>query len=218
VIFSSPNSFYTVVRNLSVLLNATAQDTMSLDYALQRETCLQVQVSGGSDGTGSITFTGTVVTSPGNTGAGSETLTFTNNGFKSTSKRFVSVSSVTTTGFSDESTVPTIKVKSIGPDGSIQHMQTTLKTGWPGFIDRGGTSSGPGQRPYRGEWPSMSEQEQARLYINYDETWYPRIGDIFVDEIDASEWFVRSVPIRFGGYLPRFWEIVVTRRDSSQSE
>lgn len=208
MIISNANRTFTVVRNVSELFNGIAAASITLTYQPPRESLLQTRVHQGTSNTGTVTFTGVVVTSPGQTASASETLTFTKAGYKTTARRFQSVSSVATTGFADEADVPTVVVKSTGADGSVQHAQTTLKTSWPGFLD---TTKGQ----YYGERPGMTNEEILRLFIQYDETWTPRVGDIFKDEYDNAQYFVRANPVRMGGTYPRFWELRVTRRDES---
>ena len=208
MIYSNANRLFSVIRNVAELLNTTATVSLSLTYQPVRESLLQVRVFGGTANTGTVTINGIVVTSPGNTTAGSETLTFTGAGYQSTAQRFTTVSSITTTGFANESTPPTVVVKATGADGSIQHTQTTLRTGWPGFVDTWRPSN-------RGEIPSLSNEEKLRLFVQYDEVLVPRVGDVFADEGDGAQYFVRGTPQRMGGFRPLFWELRVDRRDRS---
>lgn len=210
MILSNANRRFTVVRQIAELLNSDASASMSLTYSVSRESLLQVRVYGGTANTGTMTFDGVIVTSPGTTTTGTETLTWTEAGYQTTSKRFTSVSGVTSSGLATEATVPTVVVKATGADGSVQHTAASIKTGYPGFLDTNSPT-------YRGETASLTNEENLRLLVQYDETWTPRVGDIFVDDDDGAQYFLRGSPFRMGNVRPKFWECRVSRRDRSTS-
>lgn len=96
------------VRRKTDILRATEGITASMSLGTQPSQAVKLfaTVAGGTTGSGTLTINGTV-----NGVADSENLVFTNNGFKESSKLFTEVTSITESGFTDETTVPTLEIK-----------------------------------------------------------------------------------------------------------
>mgnify|MGYP001579591752 CR=1 FL=1 len=97
----------------------TISSVMYLDSSLPSAVKLLCKVSGGTTGSGTLTILGTV----GGVGD-SQILTFTTNGFKETTKSFSAVSSITESGFTDESIVPSLEIFARSAAGQPVYLET----------------------------------------------------------------------------------------------
>lgn len=88
---------------------------------------IKATVSGGTSNTGSITITGSLSGT-----SKTETLTFSNSGSKSGSNTYDTISSITTSGFTNEATVPNIKIECLNSSGQkiLLETLTALKVRW----------------------------------------------------------------------------------------
>jgi hypothetical protein len=113
------------------------------------------------------------------------------------------------TGFSASSTC---LIRSVGSDGSREHIPSTVVTDWPARKDAG-----------IARWPhptSGSEgSEETRFYVDYNTVWTPRRGDVIVDQRTSEEWLVVGKPEQHGGGMtePHHWEIRVDERKGSST-
>jgi len=197
-------------RSNILLLETTATAAPGVTYQPGIKSIIQVVIKGGTTGSGSVVITGTV----GGTAGTSETLTFTANGVKATINYFTAVSSVTTTGFTDEATVPTIKIQSVGSDGSPVFFDTTIISGFPCFIEMAGLLVGAGA----GAWPALRagshEMGTSTLYIDYQEDYVPIVGDKCTDDLTGDVWLIQDSSIKMGLALPQFYECRMTRYET----
>jgi len=109
-------------RKTDILLDQVIVTTMYVDYQPTGQ-ILEIEISGASVGSGTITINGTVGGSPD-----TEVFTFTENGFKIGEKTFINISSVTSSGFTDESTVGRIKIKDSLRTGEPNNTERLIKS------------------------------------------------------------------------------------------
>lgn len=198
----------TVYRRTAYVLDPrTAAASMAVTAQPIRAALVEVVVSGGTSGTGTVTISGTVDGSPG-----TETLTFAGPGRKATTKRFTALDPITSTGLADEASVPTISASAVGADGGRLDQSNVVVTGWPMRKDAGTAS-----------WPAPTqgsvESEITRFYMDFTTAWTPRDGDIFLDTRTGEQWQVIGHPAQHGGGIrsPMHYEIRVKRRQGSIS-
>jgi hypothetical protein len=196
----------TVYRRTAYIVEpASAAATLTLARQPARACLVEVAVSGGTSGTGTVTVSGTVNGSPD-----SQALTFSGRGRQVTTKRFTAISSITTTGLHDEPSKPTISASAVGADGGRLESDSLVASGWPMRKDAGTAG-----------WPvpvsGSAEVEVTRFYMDFTEAWAPREGDVFVDDRTSEQWQVQGRPTQHGGGLrePHHWEIRVKRREGS---
>lgn len=188
-----------------VLDSTTALATMSLDRQPVRATLLEFGLSGGTANTGTVAIAGT--DPDGN--SISETLTFTGAGFQTTTRRYATVdaSGITTTGLTDESTVPTIEARQLGRDGSPQTSVFSLITGLRIHLEHSTPS-------WRGETSGSSEQMGPWAAFEFNTNYTPREGDVLVDE-RSQEWVVVGTPEWLGSLRHHHWEVQLKRRQGT---
>jgi len=204
-------NFITASRRSNVLLAAT---TVTAAPAITSQpgikSIIQVVISGGTDGSGTVTITGTV----GGVAGTSEVLTFTANGVQSTTSYFTAISAVATTDFTGEASVPTIKIQSVGSDGSPVFFDTEIITGFPCFIEMAGLLVGAGA----GAWATLRsgshEMGTSTLYIDYQEDYVPIVGDKITDELTSDVWLIQDSSVKMGLALPQFYECRMTRYET----
>ena len=204
-------NFITVTRRSNVLLAATtvtAAPTITSQPGIK--SIIQVVISGGTDGSGTVTITGTV----GGVAGTSEVLTFTANGVQATIAYFTAISAVATTGFTGEASVPTIKIQSVGSDGSPTFFETDIVSGFPCFIEMAGLLVGAGA----GAWATLRagshEMGTATLYIDYQEDYVPTVGDKVTDDLTSDVWLIQDSSVKMGLPLPQFYECRMTRYET----
>lgn len=197
----------TVRRRTPLLVDpAPAAASMSPDRQPVRGSIVEVEVSGGTDNTGTVTINGTVGGSPD-----TEVLTFSGPGALAGVKYFEALDdpALTTTGLAGESTVPTVQARAVGSDGSRHHQQVEIVSGWPARFDRS-----------RASWPhptaGSTGVEKTRFYVDYNSVWEPRRGDVIIDERTEDEWMVYGAPtLHSQSIMPHHWEIEVREMDGA---
>ncbi len=197
---------FDVKRQTAAVVDAgTAAALMTVARQPARRSLLQVSVTAGTSCTGSVTITGTVDGQVGEV----ESLAFEESGQRTTRREFTAIATVATAGLTNESTVPTVEVRTVGIDGSPQHQTYTVAA------DRAGNL----WQPFRPGWPQpvsgSAQVGNARIALPYEEVWSPREGDVFVDLITSEEWLVVARPRVRGGLRPSHWELDVERRDGT---
>jgi hypothetical protein len=191
MIASMANRYWTFYRQTAYLMDtATATATMALDRAPSASSFIQVKVSGGTDGSGSVTITGT----DGSGAAASESLLFSNNGSMVTVSRYATVTGLTTSGLTGESTVPNVSVKAVSADGTPNLIRYSVAASRPVLLIETGAPTFPAPTP------GTYQKEQAKAAVDYEgATWTPREADIAIDDEDGTEWFIQGVrEIRIG--------------------
>ena len=205
--FGLAGRLFTIKRQTALLVDAVAVSaTVSIDRQPIRECLLLIQVTGGTDNSGTVTITGTVDGSSGAT----ETLSFTEAGYEQTSKRFTAISEITTSGLADEASVPTIDVQAIGVDGSKQLNNYSIITGLPVHIDHSGTQ-------WANDIPGSAEREHCHFVFPWLPTLTPREGDVLIDDYNSEQWMIGGVTRwtapTFG--KSTYWRVRATRREQS---
>ena len=167
--------------------------------------CLQFTVSGGTTGSGQITILGTV-----NGSSESETLTFTKNGLKCSTKQFTAVVSIATTDFDGEATVAKISADAVGVDGTPQSNSYTLVSGRYAQFDYGG---GPMGHSWEARVPGANATGGAAILMPIEDVWSPRLGDLIYDDQDEV-WLVQGIEKKSDRFVPTHWEMIVSRYDA----
>ena len=204
MIISNAHRTFTVRRKTAFVLDPVASSvSMSLDRQPVRESVLQVRASAGA---GTITITGT----DSNGDPITDALTFTSGGFRQSVKRFVTVEPngivVAWSGG-----LPTIEIKSLGADGSLQNQDYPVVSGWPMYMDR----SRPSRAIWKGERSGSAEEEPVFILIQWSETWAPREGDILVDDHSNEQFVITGSPLLEGYNRVSHWEAWGMRREGS---
>jgi len=210
MIISSAQRRFTVKRQTAFVLDkSTAAATMSLTRQPIVECVLQVRVYSGSANSGTVTITG--LDSSG--GSISETLTFVTQGYKQTTRRFVSVDAegITTTGLTDDASIPSIEMKAYSPGGSIQNSLVTIVAGWPIYMDR----NMPSRAEWKGEVPGFIQEEPVHLLIQWAENWAPREGDFLINDDSGEQFMITGAPLLEGYGRVSHWEAWGYRRADS---
>ena len=164
-------------------------------------TLVEIEVSGA--GTfGTLTVNGLVSGGPA-----SEVLTFTAAGTQTTTTKFDS-GSLTTIDEAGWSAGLTWEARSVGEDGSRNHIAYSVVTGVKCHLNRGAAR-------WPNPVPGVNEVERTWFGIDYTTAWAPREGDVFVDEWSSEQWRVVGDPNWQGGRRPHHWEVRVVRREGS---
>lgn len=210
MIASSASRYFDIIRRTGFALAATTVlASMSLDYQPRVSTYLQVELTGGTTGSGTVTFTGTDAAGAPQ----SETLTFSSNGIQVTTKSFLTAA-ITTTGLHDEPTPATIAVRAVSADGTENLIEVTIKTQRPAIYSP--LFGARGTNTFQAMTDGTHETGRGTIFFTYEETWTPRVGDLVKDPVTDEIWLTRSVDeTRVGfGIRPDHWRIGVTRYDS----
>lgn len=195
-------------RTAFVVDVGAAAATVTIARQPNRASLMQATVAGGTSGTGTVTFTGTVDGVIGQT----EVLTFTAAGTLVTTKAFSALSSVTTSGLADEVSVPTLKVKAVGRDGSPENTLYTIAAG------RAATVWSPGSSfSVWSQQPASTESGSLVMHLDYEEVWQPREGDAAFDVITGDEFIITANPVLNGTLRRRLWELTLNRRQTAPS-
>jgi len=130
-----------VTRNTNIILEETEIIAAPLvDRQPPRAACLQIEISGCSDGTGTVTVNGTTLLG----GAGdSDVFTFTANGIEEGArKEFTHIDSIATLGFIGEVVVGDIEIKAATKTGQPIYSEIEIFEEMNCWIDmhRGGVS------------------------------------------------------------------------------
>ena len=205
-LFTIGNRVVTIKRQTSSILDpTTAAISMSVSRQPVVASCLQFTVSGGTTGSGEITILGTV-----NGSSQSETLTFTKNGLKCSTKQFTAVVSVATSDFHGEATVAKISAEAVGVDGSPQSSNYTLVSGRYAQFDYGG---GPMGHSWEARNPGANATGGAAVLMPIEDVWSPRLGDLIYDDQDEV-WLVQGIEKKSDRLVPSHWEMIVSRYDA----
>ncbi len=206
MIFGILDQRVNLYRRTSFVVDA-ASATASLTVARQpvTESVIAVRVSGGTSNTGTVTVSGVVSGS-----ATFETLTFSGASVKQTVKRYASISSITTSGLSNEATVPTISVEARSPGGEQQFATALIVTSYPAAFSKRGTR-------WTGAIHGVEAVGRAVLLLPYAEGWEPLPNDVVRDLATGDEFLVRDVDRLASGRVCRIshWEVGLERRDNS---
>ena len=199
--------FITVKRRGNILLANTAiTASPTVTYQPGIKSIIQAVVSDGTTGSGTVVITGTV----GGVAGTSETLTFTANGVKATSKYFTAISSITTSGFADGN----MKLQSVGVDGSPVFFENTIVTGFPCIIEMAGLLVGAGAGAWSINRAGPLEMGTGTLYIDYQEDYVPTVGDKVTDELNSDVWLVQDSSLKIAMSLPSYYECRMTRYET----
>ena len=183
MIASMANRTFSFWRRTSYIMEATtATATMATTRTLPDGSYVQITVDNGTTGSGTVTINGVVAGSPD-----TEVLTFTKNGTQVGTKKWASVSSLTTTGLADEATVPTVAAQSVSSDGTPNFVRYSVKTGCPVMFSFQGS---PNDKALR---PGSNESDGAVISIDFDAAWRPQPDDVAIDDLTSDEWQVRGV-------------------------
>lgn len=193
-----------VLRRTADLLPATsAAQTMSASIARQpgRAARMGVTVASGTAGSGQVTVGGTLDSGA----AGSETLAFSANGTLRTARLFTGLSTVTTSGLADESTVPTVRVQALDEQGSPQPVSYAVASGMPAHLAYMGA----------GDWAAdrqgTHESDGATVLLPYHDAWQPQVGDLIEEEDTGDRWLVRRVNRHPTPLQPMWFDLKATR-------
>ena len=186
MIASLGNSIVTFYARTGFVLDAAAATaSVALDRAPSADCYLQIIVSGGTTGSGTVTVTGTGVGGASQ----SETISFSKNGVAQTTKRWKSDSSatVTTSGLADEATPPTLSVESIDASGQPQLTRKELAASRICRVSQTGREKWPSERQ------GNRETANVWIYVDYEETWTPSSGGIAREDSTGDEWLISGV-------------------------
>jgi|DEB0MinimDraft_6_1074348.scaffolds.fasta_scaffold18601_1 hypothetical protein len=201
MITTSANRYMSVLRQTSFIMDAaSAAATMSVDRSVANQvtgTYAQVVVSGGTTGSGTVTISGTDTSGA----ATSETLTYTSNGTIVTTKKWSTITGVTTTGLEDEATVPTVSVAAVSADGVSNLIRKTIVTGRPALLVE---KTAPG---YPATTAGTKEVDKAVIRFDFEEVWRPRVDDLLVDAATSEEWLAVGCRLVGFGLGKRHWYV-----------
>lgn len=203
---SSANRWWTFRRQTANVVDPVeASASVAVDRQPQIASYLQVRVEGGTTGSGTVTITGETPS-----GSTTDSLVFTANGTRVSTFRWKSVASITTTGLDGEPTVATIRVEAVSGDGVANLLQYVVAASRPVVFSASGASTYPS--PVQGS----HEQDGAKVLVDWEEAWTPRVDDLATDDQLGDTWRVQGVrPILAGfGYRPHHWEVRVSRYDT----
>lgn len=160
---------------------APATAVMALDRQPAVPSCIEVEISGGTDNTGTVTVSGTADGAPD-----SEVLTFDGVRLtRPTVKRFSALDPLTSSGLADEATVPTLVARAVGTGGERNHSRTLIASEWPARFDHG-----------RPNWPAThpgwTGHQKTRFYVDRNSVWQPQRGDIIEDLKTGEQWKVKG--------------------------
>lgn len=191
------------VRRLSAYVLEPVDVAASHSPARQpeRESLIQVRISGGSDNAGTVVVSGTVAGA-----ADTETLTFTEAGYQTTVKLFTAITTLVPSGF----TGATIEAKALGTDGSPQPIDYVLATDIPLTV-----SPNTGMARWMAQMQGTTQTGDATALLPWLDVWQPREGDVFVDTISAEQWLVVGKPAYRGRLRPQVWELNLRLRPGS---
>ena len=209
-LYRAANRLMTFKRQTAYVVDSVAaSDTVSIDRQPVSDSLIEVNISGGTDNTGTVVIAGIV-----NGSSDSQTLTFTGAKIKNTSKQFSSLTSITTTGLSDEASVPNISVRAVGIDGSPNLMNYTVAASRPvtaAYMQMRGAAN------WDANTYGTQETDYLQVIVSYEEAWRPRVGDLIHDDQQPGDiWMVRAAREFPMGYkfVPAFYEVRCTLLNS----
>ena len=207
LINSSASRLVNIQRQTGFALSeATAAASMDVSNQLRVAAYIEVNVKGGTDGTGTVEVQGTDESGS----VQSETLTFTRNGIKVTVNKFATLTGFVTTGLADEATVPTISARAVSADGTEQLIYQNLATNIPVVLQVWGGGS------WKVSPQGSMNQAMGIVLMDYYGTFVPQPGDILTFLEDDQVWYVRDeVEVRLGNsHAPHHHRLAVERRDT----
>jgi len=148
---------------------------------------------------GTVTVAGTV-------GGGSDTeaLTFTGAGFKTTTKQFSALTTLTPAG---ALLGTAIEAKALGADGTPHpKLKANVRTGLRGAFT-------PGRPKWAPQRPGRVEQRGAMIAFDWSEQWEIRRGDFLLDEGTGDRWRVEGTNLLRGRWKPHHVEVWVSSYD-----
>jgi len=153
------NQEVTIKRKTDVLLEKQRIATVLTGFNQPAQPCrLFVDISGASEGSGQVLVTGTVA---GLTD--SELFQFAQNGFKLGRKDFSAISGITTSGFTDETIIGKIEIRSRQAAGQPVYQEITIYDKLRSrIVSRRGS--------LEVTIPGEVEREVTKLYCRYDAT------------------------------------------------
>lgn len=186
-----------IVAAATLAASHSAAITPAVPYAVE------VEMSG-SGTAGTITVTGTVSGSAGQT----QVLTFAATGKQATTKIFDKSTTVTITKTGTWTGTWTITVRAINRDGSQIKALSAISsaTSWPGRISRTSGSWQVGQS-------GSHESESSTLFLAYSTVWTPREGDEAVDSLSGERWKLLAIPTIDDMASPHHYEARVARAE-----
>lgn len=203
IVTSSASRYWTFYRRTARLVDeVSASASVSVDRQPRVASHAEVRVAGGTTGSGTVTINGS-----DSSGATSEVLTFTGNGTQVTTTRWLSISSIDTTGLDDEATVATIEVRAVSADGTSNLLRYAVASGRPVAFSFTGAAKYPALAQ------GSSELDQAIVLVDYEQVWTPRVGDVAVDDVNSDEWEVRAVREQIVGFgvRPHHYRLTANR-------
>lgn len=142
--------------NKYVLDSTTVAATLTKSRNPARAALLRVNISGGTDGSGTVTVAGTLSGS-----SVSEVFTFTANGFQQGAQQFDAITSITTSGLADEATKASINIETLTPDGQETWQYVNVDTSIKTRIEQLSGNS-------MTKLPGRSAEATHRLFLDYD--------------------------------------------------
>jgi len=207
LINSSASRMVNIQRQTGFALDrAAASASMSVDNQLRVSSFIEVRVSGGTTGSGTVEVVGTDEDGASQT----DTLTFSKNGIQVTTKRFGTLSSFNTTGLADEATVANVSARAVSADGTEQLIFENLATNVPVVLQVWGGGS------WKTERQGTMNQAMGIVLIDYYGSFIPQSGDILTFTEDGQKWYIRDeVEVRLGNsFAPHHHRCAVERRDT----
>ena len=190
MITAMANRYFTFWRPTAYAMNAaTAAASMTLDRTVPAGAYLQITVSAGTDGSGSVTVAGTDTTGA----TASEALVFSANGTQVTTKRWGTVTGITTTGLAGETTPPTVAAQAVSADGTPHQVRYSVATARPVMLQHQGGADDKAMDV------GSILSDKAVIAIDFESAWTPTAADVGIDDETGEEWLVRGVrAVRFG--------------------
>ena len=203
---STASRYFTFYRRTAFFLDSVAlASSLTPDRALSIASNVQLEVtlSGGGSISATLTINGTDAD-----GAASEALTFTGAGAQVSTTRFKTVSSIDVTG---TYTSATIAGSAVSPDGTFNLIRYAVASDRP--VSFSWTAAVP---TYEAKMPGAHELDVGNLFIDYEEVWTPRVGDIAVDTQTNDEWDIRGVREQYLGFgvRPHHYRLRAKRFDT----
>lgn len=186
-----------LVAEVTLAASHTAAITPTVPYAVE------VEISGSPSAFGTVTITGTINGTAGQT----QVLTFTGVGKQATSKVFDKNTAIAVTSSGWTGTATTT-VRAVNRDGSHIKALSLVVSAWPGRLSRSG-------RRWETPISGSTQTESPMLFLAYSTVWTPREGDELYDRLTPNErWKVFSVPTIDELAAPHHWELSVQREET----
>jgi len=202
--YSFATHVFTLKRQTAILRDSSAvAASMSLERQPGSKGTIQFKVSEGTTGSGVFTVSGV------SSGVSiTEDVTFTRNTTKCTLASFTSVSGITSTGFTGESSIPNVLITAASKDGQPIAAEYTYAASRPCMLRY------LGRAHWRGRHSGTHEQQEAAIMLDFEEAFMPRAGDMaYDDNTPETRWIIGGVKL-IGGYArPNHFELTVNREE-----